>query len=364
MFDSFLGNSAVVAAIRRLVAEDRLPQTLLFAGPEGVGKATLARLVAAVLNCARRGPDPCGECSACRRILEADLSLAHYRALLEERSKMPPDKRRENPLVVGLHPEFLSFPPDGPLAQISIEQARRMKEYARFGPSEGRRRLFLVDHADRIDGPAANSLLKTLEEPPPYLTVILTAENAYDLLPTIRSRSVPFFFAPLRRTEMERFLAGRPEIAPSDRAKLLAWAEGSPGRAVSIDIPAYEKRRQAMLAVLRVALGAPIGELLGYTEVIGRSRHERLELQIDALYGLLEDLLRLRQGAAPGSLVNEDLRKELKRLAVQVDFEWLEGALARVDLLESLARRNIPKQIALEALAVGLRPAGARSAGI
>src|SRR5579885_3296168 len=118
MFDSFLGNSGIVAAIRRMLIENRLPQTLLFAGPEGVGKATLARLIAAAFHCRRPAAQaeaaPCGECTACRRIMEADLSAPEYRKLFDERAKMPIEKRRESPLVVSTHPEFLTFPPDGP----------------------------------------------------------------------------------------------------------------------------------------------------------------------------------------------------------------------------------------------------------
>ena len=170
MFETLLGNAPIAAAIRQMLDENRLPQTLLFAGPEGVGKATLARLVAAAINCRNRDTDfsatPCGACPACSRILEADLSLPDYRKLFEERLRLSADKRRDSPLVISTHPDFLTFPPDGPLAQISIEQVRTLKEYAQFAPAQGRGRLFLVDHADRIDFAAANSLLKVLEEPP------------------------------------------------------------------------------------------------------------------------------------------------------------------------------------------------------
>src|SRR5262245_36260457 len=121
LFARFLGNAAIVASLRRMLAADRLPQTLLFAGPEGTGKDTLARLLAAALNCATSPGEPCGKCVACRRILEADLSRAERRELLAERAKMPPDKRRDNPLIISTYPEFLTFPPDGPLRQISIE---------------------------------------------------------------------------------------------------------------------------------------------------------------------------------------------------------------------------------------------------
>lgn len=356
MFASLLGNASIVASLRRMLAQDRLPQTLLFAGPAGVGKATVARLVAAAMNCTGGGEEPCGACSPCRRILAADLSLPEYRELAEERAKLAPDKRRDSPLIVATHPEFLCFPPDGPLAQISIEQVRRLKEHARFGPSEGRRRLFLLDQADRADAPAANSLLKILEEPPPYLTLILTAENAFELLPTIRSRCVPFFFAPLEAEEMERFLAGRPEIAAADHPKLAAWAQGSPGRALALDIAEYQKRRQAMLALVRAATRqGTIGELIRHTEAMARSKAERLELHLHVLYGLLADLLRLQPGWGSRPLVNEDLRAELEAVAAQAPFPWLDRALRQVDALETLTRRNIQKQIALEGLAAGLR---------
>ena len=349
MFDTFLGNARIAGDLRRMLAQNRLPQTLLFSGPAGVGKATLARLLAAALNCADHAADPCGQCPACRRILADDLSLPPYQKLFEERAKASPDKRRDSPLVVSSFPEFLTFPPDGPLAQISIEQVRKLKEYAQFGPSQGRRRLFLIDQGDRMDSAAANSLLKILEEPPPYLTLVLTATNAFDLLPTIRSRAVPFYFAPLSRAEMEQFLAARPEITPRDRARLLGWAKGSPGRAVAIDIGAWERRRQAMLALL----AGGFAELLPHTEAIGRSKSEKLELQLDALYGLLRDLVCLQHGSGP--LVNEDLRDQLAPLAARVDFPWLERTLVEVDRLDGLVRRNVQKQIALEALAVALR---------
>ena len=105
------------------------------------------------------------------------------------REKWVAEKRNEDPLLFASHADFVSFPPDGPLRQLSIPQMRQLKESAQFKPSRGSRRVFLIDHVDRAGEQAANSLLKTLEEPPDHLILILTAENAYDLLPTIRSRA-------------------------------------------------------------------------------------------------------------------------------------------------------------------------------
>ena len=151
-----------------------------------------------------------------------------------------------------------------------------------------------------------------------------------------------------------RSLAARDHVSPADRIRLSAWAQGSPGRALTIDIPAYERRRQAMLALLRRAAGAPFGELIRHTEAIGRSKQETLELQLDALYDLLHDLLHLKHGGGP--VINEDIRAELSSLASRLDFTWMEDALKHLDALGGLARRNIQKQTALEAFAIGLRP--------
>src|SRR5690606_25395076 len=141
--------------------------------------------------------------------------------------------------ILSTHPDFLIFPPDGPLHIISIDQARQLRKAAQHNPSEGRRRVFHIDHADRPNDEAANSLLKTLEEPGPALTLILTSENPYEMLPTIRSRCVPFYFSPLTPHEMERYFDSREEFSQADRRRLASWSQGSPGRALGIDVEEY-----------------------------------------------------------------------------------------------------------------------------
>jgi DNA polymerase-3 subunit delta' len=231
--------------------------------------------------------------------------------------------------------------------------ARLLKERAQFLPHKGSRRVFLIDHVDRANEQAANSLLKTLEEPPDHLVLIMTAENAYDLLPTIRSRAVPFHFAPLGDEEMRAFVRAR---ALPEAARRVQLAGGSPGLAVSIDLAAYDRRRAAMLTLLRVAAGAaPFAEWIAAGEAIGRSRSEKLELHLKVLYDLLRDLLVLREGA--GAIRNQDIRGELEALAAKVEFSWLRKAVQQADEVADLIRRNIQKTIALDALIVALRPA-------
>jgi DNA polymerase III subunit delta' len=341
LFENFWGNANVVRALEQMVAQGRLAQTLLFSGPEGLGKATLAR---------RLGAHLLGHAELIER---DDLSLENNLDRVSDRERWPAEKRNEDPLMFTTHPDFVTFAPDGPLRQISIQQTRHLKELAQYLPHKGSRRVFLIDHVDRANDQAANSLLKTLEEPPPHLILIMTAENAYDLLPTIRSRSVPFTFAPLQQDEMQAFVGARNLDEPQRR---IALAAGSPGLAVSLDLEAYDKRRNAMLTLLKTAAGvAPFAAWLPVSETIGRGKSDKLDFYLAVLYGLLRDLLVLREGG--GEIRNQDIRRELEMLAGKLEFAWIRKAVAQVDELAELVRRNIQKTIALDALIIELRAA-------
>jgi DNA polymerase-3 subunit delta' len=155
----------------------------------------------------------------------------------------------------------------------------------------------------------------------------------------------------LNEEEMRQFIAARGLDHPQRR---LALAAGAPGLAMSLDVEAYDRRREAMLALLRVATGAePFGAWMKHSESIAARRSEKLESYMEVLYGLLEDLMRLAHGVP--ALRNADARGELEPLAARVSFRWLRQAAARVDELVDLARRNIQKPLALDAFAVGLR---------
>ncbi len=344
MFKDFYGNSAAADALAQMIQQERIHQTILFSGPEGVGKATLARRFAAELLG--------GEA----KIEQDDLSLPANTAIIADREKWASDKRVQEPLFFGANPDFLTFPPDGPLRQISIQQMRLLKERAQFSPLHGKRRIFLIDHIDRANEQAANSLLKTLEEPPPYLILLMSAENPYDLLPTIRSRSIQLHFSALSREEMTQFVKAR---GLSDPERRIGLANGSPGLAVSLDLEAWDRRRTAMLALLKVSAGqAPFAAWAAFSEKIGGSKTEKLDAYLKVLYSLLEDLLMVRTDGSSGGAMrirNIDLRKEYESLAPHISFEWITRAVKKADEISDLLRRNIQKSIALDAFAVDLR---------
>lgn len=339
MFENFHGNVPAQRALATMIETSRIPQTLLLSGPGGVGKATLARRFAQrLLN----HPE---------HIEADDLSLEANRTLIADREKWPSEKRASDPLLFSTHPDFITFCPEGPLRQISIQQMRQLRERAQLMPLKGAFRVFLVDQFDRSSQQAADSILKTLEEPPPYLILILTAENPYDLPPTIRSRSIQIHLSPLSDAEMRVFASAR---KLSDVEQRLALAAGSPGLALTLDLAAEKKRRDVMLALLQSAGGtARFGDWVKLSESFIASKSEKLDLSFRILYSLLEDILILHSGGS--AIRNREVEPALAALARAVSFDWIREATRRVDEMISLQRRNVQKGPTLDAFVVAQR---------
>lgn len=339
IFADFFGNQSASQTLQQMIKAGRITQTILLTGPEGVGKATLARRFAA-------------EILGDRAKIEADdLSLKPNLETIEAREKWTADKRAEDPLLFSSHPDFLTFPPDGPLRQISIQQMRVFRERARFKPLVGSQRVFLIDHLDRANEQAANSLLKVLEEPPEHLLILATAENLYDLLPTIRSRSVVLQMNRLSDFEMREFLKTR-DLRDADTR--VALAEGSPGLAVTLDLEIFRDRRALLLAALECGAGlSQFGDWIQRSELLGGRKSEKLESYLKLAYGLIGEILRVSQGIPPARHL--DIQPQIVAIARQVSFGWIDQAVKCIDEIAVMVRRNIQKMGALDAMIINLR---------
>jgi DNA polymerase III subunit delta' len=363
-FSEFLGNERIVAALRGTLRSERVPHALLFTGPRGVGKFTLARMFAQAANCERLADDFCGECETCKRIVQlADTQKLLEQGLAERGESADAATVERVPLILQAHPDVWALVPDpvrlkNPVARpmLRVGQLRAVQRAAYFRPM-GRRRVFILDGVETMRWDVANVFLKILEEPPGSAALILTAPSPYALLPTIVSRCMQFQFAPLLRADVENILEEKTERKPAQNKLAAQLAEGSPGLAIEMDVDLVARHRRDALRILeRAARGQGFSQLFADTSAMAKDRDSSFEEQISVFYGLLTDLLELTSKVKEPALRNLPLAKELEVLSQAVDSRWVMRAISEFDGLHAGARRNLNRQLGLDALAAALAP--------
>lgn len=293
--NGLIGHSALLARLGAAVDADTLHHALLFEGPPGVGKRTVARHLALAHNCLSEDVQarPCMACRSCTTIAS------------------------------GNHPDVVWVGPDPKLASGAIPISRirevvRQAGYHRFG---ARRRFIIIDPADAMRGPAANALLKTLEEPPDGTGFILVATNAKALLPTIISRCQRVRFGPVPTQALAIWLA---EQGVDNAPDIASVSFGCPGVAMDMTDGALLKRRETRDALIDVLHG-DLDTLFKYTQKLCSGGRAAWRPKAEALFELLEELIRdaaVHQAGSSSDLVNTDRADVVERWAKAL---WPDG---------------------------------------
>lgn len=323
MFDPGLrGHQAAREKLLERLQAGRLPGTLLFTGPEAVGKRRVALELAQRELCFRK--TACGTCEACRLFKGDDLPVEL--------------------------PNLLRIAPEGKAGLIKIGAVRDSDlveggviRWATLSPPPGCHRWILVEDAHRLNGAAANMLLKTLEEPPPGTHFLLITHRPEAVLQTIRSRAQRVAFAPL--AEAEAWAVA--EAAGWEAVQREAWLALAEGTLRVLDEAAFARARAQVEAWLALGAGAAFetaaGPLIPEKDApTGQS--EQLRPALELLLRVLADLGRLRSGRAA---VLAPWQDGLDRLAGRsLDLRPPMEAASRA--LQSLARNPAPEPLLRE----------------
>ncbi len=315
-----VGHQWAIELLQKQHQAGHFPQALLLAGPLQVGKATLGRYLARVLNC-QGASKPCGTCLSCHK------------------------------LVSGNHPDVRIF--DQEDEAIKIDQIRELQRELALSPLESQYRVALLCNFERATTSAANALLKTLEEPTEQVILILTATDPSQLLPTIVSRCQVLTLRPLPQREILEALQTRWGLF-GKRAELLSQlAAGRLGWAVrAMADEAFLARRERRLNELLELLRTGRAERLDYAQEFSRDAGAIKEI-LGLWLAIWRDLLLLQSGSHT-KLINLDWRDTLEPLAAQMTIGQTKEMVVRVRTALLNLERNVNPRLNLEVVLLKL----------
>ena len=341
-FRNIVGHRHLLDLVAGAVARGSLPPSLIFAGPDGVGKRTAAVALAQLVNCptpvladrsrservsARPAPadsgskDACGTCASCTRIAR----LVHADVHIVE---------------------------PGDTGVIKVDQVREVVERTAYRPFEGRRRVVIVDEADAMLAEAQNALLKTLEEPPSASMFVLVTSRPDELLPTVRSRCQRLRFGRLSAGDVATVLMESHDYSSTDAHAAASAADGSVGLALEGGSEALVEAREAAAEMLQHVAGStdPRRRLESARVIAGSGDRDDLRRRLRALASMVRDLGVIGAQALAVDeryLANADLGEPLRRLSGAFDQERVSRAFAAIDrALEAIDRNASPKIVA------------------
>ncbi len=291
-FEELIGQELAASILQKAVLEERVMHAYLFTGPEGTGKLTTALAFAAALNCEDRqeNGDSCGVCLQCR-------------------------------MMEGLaHPDVEIIYPDGTMTKI--EQMREMRRAVSYVPVRGKWKVIIIEQADTMNEASSNCILKTLEEPPDYMVIVLLSRNPALVLPTIKSRCNQIRFYSAAAETLKNALVERFGASPEQAEFLAAYSEGRPGKAISIlKNENFAPWRQKVVELAGKICSSDVRyalklseELLNIAEEI-KDKNTPLRTVVKPVLDILvtwyRDLLDLSVRGESAQLINFDLRDTL-----------------------------------------------------
>jgi DNA polymerase-3 subunit delta' len=322
---NMLGHSWAVNLLKNNLSSGRIRHAYLFSGPQGIGKRTLALRLAQAINCneTEKTGIPCGGCRSCR---------------LFDRMQ---------------HPDLSSVQAESVGGTLKVDQIRGLQHSLSLTPYEARYRVALILRFEEANQNAANALLKTLEEPPAQVVMMLTAQEPEALLPTVVSRCELLRLRPLTIPELALGLQDQIGLS-SENANLLAHISGGrPGYALNLNQdPQILKKRETWLEDHQRLLSSDRVVRFSYADTLAKER-ESLGNILQIWSSFWRDVLLVVSGST-APITNLDQVKEINKLAMKIDLRRAKGMVEVLDRTRELIHRNVNPRLTLEILLLNL----------
>ena len=326
--DNILGQDRPKKILDKALRSGRIPNSYLFHGQESVGKKFTAIEVCKALNCETLSPvDSCDKCPSCLKI-----------------------EKRIHPDLFILEPKKSS--PTAREAVLKIDEIRELQKKLLYLPYEGNTKVAIINNAECMNPQAANSFLKTLEEPPTKTLIILIASNPYQLLPTVVSRCQGIRFYPLPSEAIKTIISHHlkseaGETQPEEIELRSRRSMGQVAYALEEDLLEASEDREELIRLISIISFKRMDQVFLWTKAKAK-KNERILLILDELTRILRDAVLIKVAPETSVVTNKDLIKQLRTLALQKSTPALLTMFETVQNTKAAIKSNANTQLALE----------------
>ena len=319
-FKDVVGHKDVIRYIRNAVTENKVSHAYIINGERGSGKKMLASLYATTLLCEKGGSDPCNICHSC---IQAES---------------------------GNHPDIIWVGHEKP-GSIGVEDIRnQVNNTVAIKPYQGPYKVYIIPQADIMTVQAQNALLKTIEEPPEYVVIMLLTENAEVLLPTINSRCVMLKLRNIKDALIKRYLMEKLEVPDYKADVCTAFAQGNMGKAIMLaNSEHFNEIREEVLQLMRYIHDMEISEIV---DAVNRCAVYKLEISdyLDIIMIWYRDVLLYKATKDIDKVVFKDQVEYMKEQARKSSYEGIELILESLDKAKARLKANVNFDLVMELL--------------
>jgi DNA polymerase III subunit delta' len=327
-FNNILGQERPKKTLLKALQSGRIANSYLFYGQESIGKKFTAIEFCKALNCQTLSPiDSCDSCPSCIKI-----------------------EKRIHPDLFILEPKKSS--PSAREAVLKIDEVRELQKKLLYLPYEGNVKVAIINNAESMNPQAANSFLKTLEEPPTKTLIILIVSNPHQLLPTVVSRCQGIRFYPLPNAAIKKIITKHletktAESQPEEVELRSRRSMGQVSQALQEDLLEASQDREELIRLISTVSFKRMDQVFLWTKTKAKQT-ERIQLILDELTRILRDAALIKIDSEPGILINKDLTDQIKVLAQQKSISSLLEMCKTVQNTKAAIKSNANTQLALE----------------
>ena len=319
-FAEIIGHADIIEHMRNAIRAGKISHAYLLAGEKGSGKKKLATTFAMALQCEKQGTDPCGLCPSCQKALS------------------------------GNHPDIQYVRHDKPNS-VSVDDIRgQVVSDVAIRPYESPHKVYIIDDASKMTPQAQNALLKTLEEPPAYAVILLLADNAEMLLPTILSRCVMLRLKPVSVSEIKSFLMNRLHV-PDYQAEIEAsFAQGNPGKARMIaESSEFMEMVDGAIQQMKRSREKELFEMVDEVRAMTAEK-QNIQDYLDIYTMWFHDVLMFKATAEIDGLIFKEEATAIRERAAVSSYEGLEEIMKAIKTAEDRLRANVNFELTMELL--------------